>query len=152
MAALTQALGVIKLDAETGTGTSGDLTDYSADIISATIALDAGTASPYWTINTRGSKAMDGGYSATITLNVEVDPDASSLYSILMDWLLDDAPGARQFEGYSPDEDPGATKFACNVRIRSGSPAMQLTGGSGDVQQATFTLVNDGDVTHSTVT
>lgn len=152
MAHQTQALGVVKLDASTGTGTSGDLTDYSADILSATLALDAATASPYWVINTRGSKAMDGGYSGTITLNVAVDPDAASLYSVLTEWLLDEQPGPRQFEGFAPDDDPGATKFACWVRIRSASPAMQLTGGTGDVMQATFTLVSDGDITHSVVT
>lgn len=152
MAHLTQALGVVKLDSATGTDTAGDLTDYSDEIISATLSLDAATASPYWVLNSRAAKTMDGGYSGNITLNVVVDPDATSLYSILADWLLDDAPGARQFEAYSPDDDPGSLKYACNVRIRSMSPAVQLTGGTGDVQQSTVTLVTDGAITQSVVT
>lgn len=149
MTVLSQALGAFKLDASTGTDTAGDLTDYSDDVISmsASIPQDNGK---YFTIDSAWQKTLYGGLSLDINLTVPVDTDASSLYTVLMDWRLNN-DGTRQFELYTAGATAGNQKYAGNCTIGSISNVFNVQGGSGEVQAVNVVLNSTGTVTRSTV-
>ena len=150
MTVQTMALGAFKLDASTGTGTSGDLTDYSDEVLSMSAALPEDNGK-YHTIDSRWQKVLDGVLSFPISLRVPVDTAADSLYTVLMDWKLATAPGTRQFEAYTPDATAGSHKYAGNCGIGTISNAFMVQAGSGEVQAVDVTLNSHGAVARTTV-
>lgn len=151
MTVLAQALGGFKLDSSTGTGTTGDLTDYSDEVISITGSTPEDNGK-YFTIDSVWQKVLDGGRSLSIQLTVPFDTDAASLYRVLTDWKYATAPGTRTFEVGTPDlSTAGSVKFAGTCGIGSISNVFMVTGGSGEVQAVNVTLNSHGAVTASTV-
>jgi hypothetical protein len=150
MTVQSMTLGVFKLDSSTGTGTTGDLTDYSDDVLSMSAGIPEDNGK-YHTIDSPWQKVLDGAKSFPITLTVPVDTAADSLYTILMDWKMAAAPGVRQFEAYTPDASAGSQKYAGSCGIGAISNAFNVQGGSGEVQAVNVTLNSHGAVTRSTV-
>lgn len=150
MTVQAMTLGNFKLDTSTGTGTTGDLTDYSDDVLSMSAGIPEDNGK-YFTIDSAWQKILDGARSFPITLTVPVDTSADSLYTILVDWKLSTAPGIRQFEASTPNASAGAQKFTGSVGIGPISNIFNVQAGSGEVQAVNVTLNSHGAVTRTTI-
>lgn len=146
MAFISETLGAVKLDKAAGT-----LIDISSQVVSATLQIDT-TAGTFHTLGGTYANAADGKKTWRVELELYMS-DATSeseAYDLVMTWLTASSPGARTFEGYTPNTSAGSIKFAGEVRVQGGS-AMTLNAAGNMPQRFRTTLIGDGTLTKSTV-
>jgi hypothetical protein len=146
MGFISETLGVIKLDKAAGT-----LVDISAQIVTATLTVET-TAGTFHTLGGTYASAVDGKKTWRVELEMYLSDGGSETeaYDLIMTWITAASPGARTFEGYTPNTSAGSLKFTGEVRVQSGS-GMALNAAGNMPQRFRVTLVGDGTLTKSTV-
>jgi len=149
MAQTTTAASARAATAWLDSSAGGSLANISGSTTS--IEPDFGlTLGEYRVFQDRYPHQLDGGRSASITLNVVYSTTASEGWAILRDWYQATNPGARTLDWYAPDATAGSDHFSCEVRIES--LRHTLAAGDGSPIIVTARLVPDGTISRSVVT
>lgn len=135
---------VVKMDATTS---ATAVTDYSSSVLSVTVTPgdEVGT---HYTVDSRWPKRTRGGndFQAEITVVA-----GSALHQrVLSAW--EDAEAVSTFELYKPDSTSGSLKFSGEGMIQASGDAFAAEGGSGDVDEASFTILGHSTIGYEVVT
>lgn len=128
---------------------SGTLTDISGSTNKVSLNFSIETGSKY-TMGSAWPKRFQCGKDATISAEAIYTTAASEAWATLKAWYFATTPGARSVKIYLPDKNVGSDVFSFEARIESMS--FDAEAGSGDPVMVSFTLLPDGEVTHSTAT
>lgn len=143
-------LGVVKFD-----NAAGSITDYSAEVIAATLNMKP-MLGEHHVLGTRGGIQTVGGYTGDITIDVETNTGTTAAYYVLNIWALSATTAtytaSKSFEFYSPDSSTsGSVKYTGEMFPSDLGNGIDLGAGKGDVQKASFKLKTSGNLTAYTV-
>lgn len=150
MAGNAQHLGVVKFD-----NAAGSITDYSAEVISASLNVKPITGGHH-TLSARGEITTVGGYTGDITIEVESLTGTTAAYYVLNIWATSVTTAtytaSKSFEFYSPDASTsGSIKWTGEMMPNDLGNGIDIAAGKGDVQKSSFKLKTTGNLTSYTV-
>lgn len=144
MAVMQQFQGKLYID-----NVGGVLTDVSPNETSFTLNVQNATAT-YGVLNTQWQKAVDGLRSWSVDCELIAEPGTNG-YSLLRDWIMAAAPGARTIRMDQPDSLTGSQRYEGEARIQNANGLLNANATGSDPVRVTFTLVGDGALTPSVI-
>lgn len=139
--------GAVKMDASEG----GALTDYSNEIITATLTIPRKN-STHHTLGLPGGVVVVGKYSGTLQITYEAGTTATALHNLISVMATDSTPSARSFEVGTPDlSNTGSLKFAFEAHLVN-AEAVKVDAGGDGVQILSATFEIEGAITQTVIT
>lgn len=104
----------------------------------------------YVTLNTKWVKRVDGPREWQVDIELVAETGTNG-YSLLRDWIMADAPGARTGRFDQPDSQPGSLRFEGEVRVQNADGLLDADASVGEVVRVTSSLMGDGALTASVI-